>query len=640
MAYGYNGKVLRVDLTAGQVGIEEHDEYFYRTYMGGAAVGAYYLLKEMSPGIDPFAPENVIVFAASILTGTPCPGFSRHAIITKSPLTGAIADSQAGGFWGPELKFAGFDAIVVKGRASEPVYLWINDGGVEIRSASHLWGKLTGETQNAIREELGDNRIRVLTIGPAGERLVRFACILNECKHANGRLGMGAVMGSKNLKAIAVRGKKKINIKDKNTVIKWAKWFSENFMDNPSNAGLHRLGTGEILLSMSEDGQLPTRNFQTGYFEGAEGISAEKMHSTIFEKGEGCYACPVKCKRVVKAEKPYEVDPFYGGPEYETMAALGSDCGVSDIVAVAKGNELCNKFGLDTISTGATIAFAMECYENGIIDKNDTGGIELKFGNAEAMVKMVELIAKREGIGNILAEGVKRAAQKFGKGAEKFAIHVKGEEMAMHDGRVKGMVGFGYAVSPIGADHVVVEHDTDFDFSAPEVFVEQMKSLGLLKRCKTSGMDYQKLRMFRYLQFHFSFMDSLCLCVLAFAPVRTFKMAHLVEIASAVTGWELSLWEMMKLGERRVNMFRCFNVREGFTPEDDWLPERMFEPIRTGPREGSKWDKDELSTMRHLYYRIMNWDPKTGIPTKAKLIDLDIPWVIDELEKGGKPPLD
>jgi len=636
--YGYNGKILRVDLSTKEVKVEEHDEYFYRTYMGGAVIGAYYLLKEMEPGINPFDPEAVIIFATSILTGTPAPGFSRHCVVCKSPLTGAIADSQAGGFWGAELKFAGYDAIVVKGKASNPVYLWINDGKVEIRPASHFWGKTTGETQTTIREELGDNKIRVLTIGPAGEKLVRFACILNECKHANGRLGMGAVMGSKSLKAIAVRGNEKIKIKNKETVLKWAKWFNSNFMGNLSNARVHNFGTGELLMGMNNDGQLPTRNFQTGFFEEAEAISAETIHSTIFQKGEGCYACPVKCKRVVKAENPYIIDPFYGGPEYETLASLGSNCCVNNIVAIAKGNELCNKYGLDTISTGATIAFAMECYENGIIGKDDTDGIDLRFGNADAMVKMVELIAKREGIGNILAEGTKRAAEKFGNGAEEFAIHVKGEEMAMHDGRVKGMVGLGYAVSPIGADHIVVEHDTDFDFNAPDVFVEQMKPLGLFKRCKTSGMDYQKIRMFRYLQLHFSFMDSLCLCIFAFAPVRTFKMAHLVDIASAVTGWEISLWEIMKLGERRVNMFRAFNMREGFTPEDDWLPERMFEPIKSGPRQGAKYNKNELKRMRQLYYEIMNWSSETGVPTKAKLIELDLAWIIDELEKLGKFP--
>ncbi len=635
MTYGYNGKILRVDLSTGVIRIEEHDEYFYRTYMGGATLGAYYLLKEQKAGVDPFNLENIMVIAPSIVTGTPAPGFSRYAIVSKSPLTGAIADTQAGGFWGPELKFAGYDAIVIKGKAKNPVYLFIQDGEVKIKKAAHLWGKTTGEVEQAIHKEYSDSRVRVLSIGCAGENLVRFANVLSDCKHAAGRLGMGAVMGSKNLKAIAVRGHQKTRMKDEETVRRWARWFSKNFMDNPVNSGLHNLGTGEILLGMNADGQLPTRNFQTGFFERAEGISAETMHKEIFQRSEGCYACPVKCKKVVEAKEPYSIDATYGGPEYETIAALGSNCAIDDIVAVAKANELCNKYGLDTISTGAVIAFAMECYEKGIITKKDTEGMDLRFGNGKAMINLIEMIAKREGIGDILAEGSKRAARKFGKGTERFAVHVKGEELAMHDGRVKGMVGFGYAVSPIGADHVVVEHDTDFDFNAPDIFIEQMKSLGLLKRCKTIGMDHQKMRMFCYLQNHFSFMDSLCLCVFAFAPVRTFKMSHLVEISSAVTGWELSLWEMMKLGERRVNMFKAFNVREGFTVADDWLPPRMFEPIQSGLRKGSSFSKDELRKMRQLYYKMQNWDDE-GRPTQAKLIELDLEWVVDELAETSK----
>lgn len=635
MPYGYNGRILRVDLSREEIAIEENDEYFYRTYIGGATLGAYYLLKEQKAGVDPLSPENIIVIAPSIVTGTSAPGFSRYAIVSKSPLTGAIADTQAGGFWGPELKFSGYDAVVIKGKAENPVYLFIQDGGVEIRKAAHLWGETTGEVEQIIHKKHSDSRVRVLSIGCAGENLVKFANVLSDCKHAAGRLGMGAVMGSKNLKAIAVRGHQKIKMKDEETVRKWSRWFSKNFMDNPVNSSLHNLGTGEILLSMNADGQLPTRNFQTGFFEGAEGISAETMHKEIFQRSEGCYACPVKCKKVVEAKEPYSVDPTYGGPEYETIAALGSNCGIDDIVAVAKANELCNKYGLDTISTGAVIAFAMECYERGIINKKDTEGIDLRFSNSEAMINLIEMIAKREGIGDILAKGSKRAAKKFGKGAERFAVEVKGEELAMHDGRVKGMVGFAYAVSPIGADHVVVEHDTDFDFNAPDIFIEQMKSLGLFKRCKTSGMDHQKVRMFCYLQNHFSFMDSLCLCVFAFAPVRTFKMSHLVEIVSAVTGWELSLWEIMKLGERRVNMFKAFNVREGFTADDDWLPPRMFESIASGPRKGSRFSEDELREMRSLYYRMRNWDEK-GRPTQAKLIELDIEWVMEKLAETGK----
>ena len=635
MFYGYTGKILRVDLSTEDIRVEENDEYFYRTYMGGATLGAYYLLKEQRAGIDHFSSKNIIVFASSVVTGTPAPGFSRSAIISKSPLTGTIADSQAGGFWGPELKFAGYDAIVVKGKAIDPVYLFIQDGKVEIREADHLWRKTTGEVEQIIHKEHSDPRIRILAIGCAGENLVKFANVLSDRIHAAGRLGMGAIMGSKNLKAIAVRGHNRIKIKDEETVRKWSRWFAKNFMNNPFNRSLHDWGTAHLVSPMNMHGELPTRNFQTGFFEGADGISAETMHKRIFQKGEGCYACPVKCKRVVEAKEPYSVDPTYGGPEYETVAALGSNCGIDDIVAVAKGNELCSKYGLDTISTGAVIAFAMECYEKGIISKKDTGGISLKFGDAKAMLSMVEMIAKREGIGDILAEGSKRAAKKFGKDAERIAVQVKGEELAMHDGRVKGMVGFGYAVSPIGADHVVVEHDSDFDFNAPDLFIEQVKSLGLLKRCKTSGMDHQKIRMFCYLQNHFSFLDSLCLCVFAFAPVRAFKMAHLVEICSAVTGWEMSLWEMMKLGERRVNMFKAFNVREGFTPDDDCLPPRMFEPIQSGPLKGSRFSEDELKQMRDLYYKMRNWDNE-GKPTMAKLIELDLEWVAEKLAKAGK----
>ena len=626
MTYGYWGKILRVDLTKSEIHVEERDELWYRIYMGGACMGAYYLLREMEPSVDPLSPENIMVFAPSVVTGTPAPGFSRHAVIAKSPLTGLISDSQAGGFWGPELKAAGFDAIVVKGKAESPVYLWAHDGQAEIRDASPLWGKTTGEAQEMIREELEDKRVRVLLIGPGGEKLVCFANIMNELRDANGRGGLGALMGSKNLKAIAVRGHDRINIRDEETVRGLRKQFRDTFMDNPSNRGLNVFGTAEYVNFANNDGQLPTRNFQTGYFEEADAISGETMRETILKDTEACWACSVACKRVVQIDEPYSVDPQYGGPEFETLAALGSNCGISDLAAICKGNELCNKYGLDTISTGTTIAFAMECYENGILTEEDTGGIELRFGNAEAMVRMIEAIATRQGLGDVLAEGVKRAAERLGKGASRFAMHTKGLEMPMHEPRAKGMLGISYAVSPIGADHVVVEHDTDFDFQAPQVFIDQMKSLGLLERLPTGSVDSRKVRMFCYLQNHFSFMDSLCLCVLCFAPVRTFTMADMVELVSAVTGWETSLWEIMKLGERRINMFRAFNVREGLRASDDWLPDRMFEPIRTGPRAGHKVSADDFGKALELYYEMMNWNEE-GVPREAKLAELDLGWV-------------
>jgi aldehyde:ferredoxin oxidoreductase len=606
MAFGYWGKILRIDLSRGEISTDEHDENWYRTYVGGACIGAYYLLRELAPGTDPLHPDNIIVFAPSIVTGTAAPGFSRHAVISKSPLTGMLSDSQAGGFWGPELKFAGYDAIVVQGRSEKPVYLWVHDGNAEIRDAAHLWGKDTGEAQAAIRQELADPKIRALLIGPAGEHQVRFANILNNLNDANGRGGLGAVMGSKNLKAIAVRGQRRIDIADKETVGKLRKFFADNLMDNPSNRGLRVFGTSEYVNIANNDGMLPTRNFQTGHFEQADDLSGETMRETVLKGTE------------------------YGGPEFETLAALGPNCGISDLQAICKGNELCNRYGLDTISTGVSIAFAMECYEKGILTGEDTEGLDLRFGNAEAMVSMIGKIARREGLGDILAEGVKRAADRIGQGAEKYAMHTKGLELPMHEPRAKGMLGMSYAVSPIGADHVVVEHDTDFDFRAPEIYIDQMKSLALLERLPEASVDSRKVRMFYYLQLHFSFMDTLCLCVLCFAPVRTFTMAQMVELISAVTGWETSLWEIMKLGERRINMFRAFNVREGFRARDDVLPERLFEPLESGPRAGHRVSEGDLARALRLYYEMMNWDQE-GIPREGKLIELSVPWVNDRI---------
>ena len=636
MPFGYNGKILRVDLSRKEVTVEEPDEYFYRTYGGGACLGAYYLLKEMSPGVEPFSPDNIIIFAGSVVNGVPVPGFARSGIVFKSPLTGAIADTQAAGYFGPELKFSGFDAIIVKGKSKKPAYLWIHDGEAEIKDASHIWGKTTGEAQDTIRTELGDERIIVAGIGQAGENLVRYACVLNNLKHAYGRLGGGAIMGSKNLKAIAVRGHKKINMKDKETVLSIAKHFSTNFMkESPTDSGLRNLGTAKDVIPQNETGQLPTRNFQTGYFEGAENISGQRMRDTVLVRGEACYACSVRCKRVVKVTEPYEVDPIYGGPEYETIAMLGSDCGVDDLVAVSKANELCNKYGLDTISTGANIAFAMECYENEIISKKDTGEIDLRFGNADAMVKMVEMIAKREGIGDILAEGVKRAAEKLGRGAEKFALHVKGEEVPAHDPRVKAHVTLGYTLSSIGADHIRAAHDGAFTPGWIPYFAERVKPLGIIEPLELSSIDHRKIRRFRYFQNVFSMQDTLNLCLLAFLPAFYFTLGELVDLVRAITGWETSLWELLKFGERRVAMFRAFNVREGFTKEDDWLPERMFEGILSGPRKGQKVDKDKLREAIDLYYEMVGWN-KDGVPTKGKLAELDLLWVAEELERRGK----
>ncbi|MBM4083515.1 MAG: aldehyde ferredoxin oxidoreductase, partial [Planctomycetes bacterium] len=374
MPNGYNGKILRVNLTDGKVWTESPDTLTYRRYVGGSALALYYLLKHLPKGVDPLGPGNLLVFTTSVICGQPIPGASRFTAAGKSPLTGAFGESEAGGWWGPELKKAGFDTILVQGRAPKPVYLWIHDGQAELRDASKLWGKVTGESHDAIKAEVGDDKARIAQIGPGAEKLVRFGCIINELRHANGRTGMGAVMGSKQLKAIAVRGTQKLPVGDEDGLKACQKWFRSHYQRQP--ADMHDLGTPRLVTGLDADGILPTRNFIKGHFDKAQDIGAKRMKETMFVGAGTCYGCPIACKREVKvAEGPYQVDPRYGGPEYETLAAFGSLCEVSDLRAVAKANQICGECTIDTISTGACIAFAMECYERGILTTADTGGL-------------------------------------------------------------------------------------------------------------------------------------------------------------------------------------------------------------------------------------------------------------------------
>ena len=447
------GKVLRVNLTTGEIGEEILPEAILRRYYGGSALASYFLLNELLPGTDPLGEDNVLVITCSVLSGLPVPGASRYTIAAKSPLTGGFGESEAGGFFAPELAKAGFIAAVIKGRASKPVYLWVKDGVVEIRDAAHLTGKMTGEAEELIRQELGDPRVIVAQTGPGGEKLVKYACVLNNLKHANGRTGMGAVFGSKNLRAIAVRGTQKVEAADEKAIKELTKWFSDNWKDNVANVRLNKYGTAHNLSSLQATGTLPTFNFRQGVFDGAENLRGETMSATILEKNEGCYSCPVRCKRVAKDES-YKVDSRYGGPEYETIGGFGSLCGIDDLRVVAKAHELCNKYGIDTISASVAVSFAMECFDTGIIDLETTGGLDLSFGNTESVLKLVEMIGERQGIGHILGDGVVAAARQFGKGSEKFAIHVKGQEFAAHEPRGKTGVALGFALSPTGADHL------------------------------------------------------------------------------------------------------------------------------------------------------------------------------------------
>ena len=613
MATGYHGKILRVDLSSGRIWTEERDETFYRRYYGGRGFIGYYLLEELAPGTDPLGPENKLIFAAGVITGGRVAGSGRNSVGAKSPLTEGYGEAEAGGFWGAELKRAGYDAIVIEGKAEKPVYLWIHDGKAELRDAGHLWGKTTLESQEHIREELGDRMIRTAQIGPAGENLVRFACIINDVHYAYGRTGMGAVMGSKNLKAIAVRGHHPPKVADSEKLKTIIQWLKENY-----SRPFQDTGTSGGLLGLSKAGGLPTYNFRDGHFDRAEEISGQTMRDTILINRRGCYACPVRCKRVVKTDAPYSVDPAYGGPEYETLGALGSNCGIDDLAAISKANELCNAYSLDTIATGTTIAFAMECFENGLLTEQDVGGLALRFGNAEAMVQMVERIARREGIGDLLAEGVMRAAEQIGPGASQYAMHIKGQELPMHEPRYKQGMGMGYAISPTGADHVQSIHDSG---GGPGPMI----NLGVFDTLPGNDLSAKKVRMFVYQQHWNSFQNCAGLCI--FLPYSYNQQA---EIVQAITGWGATTWELMKVGERGTTMARAFNVREGWTSEQDYLPDRFHTPFASGPLEGVAVEKEALKEAMAMYYGMMGWDAE-GVPTKVRLQELDIEWVAEKL---------
>jgi aldehyde:ferredoxin oxidoreductase len=612
-------KILHVDLTNRTTRVEEIPEPVLRRHLGGGGLAAYLLLRDMPAGVDPFGPDNILVFTTSIINGLSLSGTNRYTAAAKSPLTGGYGESEAGGWWAPELRAAGYDGISVRGRAESPVYLWIKDGQVEFRDASAYWGKLSGEVQEGLEQELGDKRIRVLQTGISGERGVRFAAIVNQLKHFHGRCGLGAVMGAKNLKAIVVRGSK-INAPVDKVGAKSTLTFFKDHYDRARDR-FHQTGTAGGLLNLEASGILPTRNFRDGSFEHAKAISGQKMAETILVNRGTCYACMVACKREVEV-KELGVTPRFGGPEYESLAATGSLCGVGDLNALAKINQLLAQYVLDSISTGVAIAFAMECYEHGLITKADTGGVELVWGSAEAVEQMVHLIGSREGIGELLGEGVKRAAERLGRGAERFAMHVKGQELPMHDPRGKKSLALAYALSPTGADHMEAPHDPLYEGFHPDG--HPLGGLGLIEPVKMLDFGPRKVRAYYYTQQVWSFYNSVGMCDFVGTPLNALGLEQFIGYVNSVTGWNMSLYELMKVGERSNTLARLFNCREGFTPADDVLPQRMHEGIGNGALKGERVDPDQFLAARRLYYEMAGWDGSTGRPTAARLAELEV----------------
>ena len=639
MSYGYTGKILHVNLTTSEIKVEEPEEQFYRTYMGGSAMGMYYVLKETPAGAEALSPENVLALCTGVVTGTPISGQSRLTSVAKSPLTGCIGDAQGGGYFPAEMKFSGFDAVIIKGKSPKPVYLWMHHGEAELRDASHLWGMTTGDAEDKLKEELEDKRIEVLQIGPAGENMVRFAALISMSNRANGRTGMGAVMGSKNLKAVVVRGKQKPSIANPEKFKELQKLAKTN-LEPTGMDDFGKYGTPDVCSPQNKSGGLPTYNFNSGTFEKHEEINGKTLyneHLRGHEKDEQnrfgrdtCFSCSIKCKRVSQIDEgPFKTDAKYGGPEYETLATFGSYCGISNMDAIIHANALCNMYGMDTISCGATISWAMECWAEGKITAEDTGGIELEYGSAEAMVKMTEMIAKQEGFGKILAEGSQKASEIIGRGTEDYLITSKGQEAPAHMPQVKRSLSVIYAANPFGADHESSEHDPAY-----KAYPERMEQIGLTNPQERLALNEEMMRFAMVTQHLSSAVDSLSVCAFIFgASFQLYDANQLVEVVNAVTGWDTDMTEILAVGERRLNMLRAFNSREGIGRESDTLPKKMFKrPLEGGRSDGYSIDEKEWEKALEDYYRLCDWDVTTGHPSLKKMESLGLGWVVAENE--------
>jgi aldehyde:ferredoxin oxidoreductase len=624
------GRILHVDLTTGAIEVEHPPESFYRTYLGGSAMGLYYILRGMKPGTDGLDPDNILTVMDSVLTGAPIAGQSRVTISARSPLTDGIGDSQGGGFFPAELRFAGFTGIVIRGRSPEPVYLWIHDGEAELRPAGHLWGRTTSDAEDLLKAELGDDKIEVAQVGPAGEKLVRLAAIMNMGNRANGRTGMGAVMGSKHLKAIVVRGtSRKVAMADGPSLNRLARWGAAELPSSADMAGLRQDGTAGVLESQHAMGSLPTFNYDAGQFEQYEAISGETMTATILRERDTCYACAVRCKRVVETEwQGRAVEPRFGGPEYETLATFGSYCGVADLSAISLANKICNEHGLDTIGTGATVAWAMDCFEHGLLTEAEIG-FRAPYGDAAAMVRLTEMIAAREGIGDILANGSRRAADLLGRGHD-LLITVKVSEAPAHMPQAKRSLAVVYAVNPFGADHQSSEHDPMIEEGASDLYMERLALLGFDEVQAPLSLGPDKVRYAFKTQVFYSFLDTASLCQFVWGPAWTlYGPRETVDFVRAVTGWDdFDVAELMEIGERRLNMMRAFNAREGIGRREDRLPAKMFRPlIGTGPTAGMALDPAEVEAALDEYYRLAGWDGRTGEPNPDTLERLGLGWV-------------
>ncbi len=617
MPRGYAGRLLRVDLTTGSFREEPLKEELMRDYIGGNGFAARILYDELKPGIDPLGPENKLLILTGPLTGTAAPSSGRWAAYAKSPVTTAVwGEAHCGGTFGPELKYAGFDGIIFEGRAEKPVYLWIDSGKYELKDAAGVWGRDVFETERLLKEEVGDETVKIISIGPAGEKLVRIACITDSLYRVAGRCGLGAVMGSKNLKAVVARGELDIEVEDPDGFEEACGAALSKMKEAPvTGTALPMYGTQVLTAIINEHGIYPTNNFRdSGALPGYEAITGETMRDTILIKNRGCRFCWIRCARYTAIRSGPYAGCIGEGPEYETVWAFGGQCGITRLDAITYANWLCNKYGIDTISAGNLIGWAMELYEKGLITKEGTGGIDLRFGNWDAMVEMTEAIALRRGFGDVLAEGWLLAAKKIGKGSERFIMGVKGLGLPAYDPRGVFAHGLGYATSSRGGCHLRAY------MIAPEILGIPEK----LDPLTTEG----KAKWTIAFQDGFAVVDSLIICKFVTFGIW---MEDIAPILSAATGFKYTADGLMKIGERIWNLERAIMCREGIRRKDDTLPERCLkEPMPVGAAKGRVVP---LEPMLDEYYELRGWDKEAGIPTPEKLRELGLSKAAEDMER-------
>jgi aldehyde:ferredoxin oxidoreductase len=610
--FGYAGKILHVDLSQGKSSVEEIDDAFCMKYIGGNGFGIRLLCDHAPPGVDPFSPENPLIFAIGPFAGTTTPTSGKYIVHTKSPLTGFQGEAVSSGFWAPALKQAGYDAVVIKGRSAKPLYLFIDDGTIQFRDAKSLWGKDALETLDLIREEIGDDNVRSASIGPGGENLVRYANITNDRHRQAGRTGVGAVMGSKNLKAVTVRGTGSVKVADMEGTLEHCKELYE-VCQSPLTGAYRTLGTQVSVMIHQNQAALPTRNWQDSVFEFAEKIGGEYIHPRWVVKTLACAGCPIGCDHVTLV-KEGEAGDVLASVEFESLYALGSNCSIGHFPDVNKAVDLCDRMGIDTISAGVTISWAMECFEKGVLTKKDTDGLDLTFGNSEAQLEAIELIAHQKGnLGKLLASGTKAASEQIGKGSEKWAMHNKGLEYPGYDLRGLKMSALGFNTSTRGGCHL---RNSSYDFDLK----------GKVDRFEAKE-EYGKLVMDR--DDMWSIVDSLILCKFSRGVLDSYE--KFVKLYNLVTGLGMTVEGMRLAGERIWNLEKAFNVREGWTERDDYpAPRIMEDPITEGVAKGCLVTEEEFRMMHKAYFRERGWSSE-GIPTKVKLLELGLDGIAEEI---------